>query len=136
MGTSMEQFTGSFTVRVNGDMPIVTVSPRTITAGEKIDINVGVRGACVDPTVELYFDGVKSDGERIGSGGRKAEVTQKGRYKFCDGDYELDDTNSFTVSYQTRPDWDGEYYSRVYYWMDKDTKDYVHSYFTVKPTTK
>lgn len=133
IGTSIEQFTGNFAIRVNNDMPIVAVSPRTVTAGEKINVNVIIRGACVNPTVEFYFDGIKSNGERVNSGVRKAEVTQKGRYKFCNGDYELDEKNSFTVSYQTRPDWDGDYFARVYYWKDRNTKDYLHSYFTVKP---
>jgi len=136
VGTSFEQLTGGFTLQTNDDIPIVTVFPQEVKAGEKVNVNVKVRGACVDPTVEFYFGGVTYDGERTTSGGRKAEVTQKGRFKFCKDDYELDSVNSFSLSYQTRPEWDGDYFVRVYYWKDKNTKDYLHSYFTVKPTSK
>lgn len=132
-GVNMEEFTGRFTLQTNDDIPIVTVLPQEVKAGEKINVNIKVRGACVDPTVEFYFSGVKYDGERGSSGGRKAEVTHKGRFKFCSEDYELDEDNSFTVSYQTRPNWDGDYFARVFYWKDRNTKDYLHSYFTIKP---
>ncbi len=133
IGTSFEQLTGGFTLQSNEDIPIVTVFPNEVKAGEKVNVNVKVRGACVVPKVEFYFGGVTYNGERTSSGGRKAEVTQKGRFKFCKDDYELDSTNAFSLSYQTRPDWDGDYFVRVYYWTNKNTKDYLHSYFTVKP---
>ena len=92
-----------------------------------------VRNACVDPTIEFFFGGVKYDGTVTSSGGRKAEITKKGRFKFCKNDDDLDADNSFTVTYTTRPDWDGDYYARIYFWKDRDTKDYVNVYFTVKP---
>ncbi|MAG52725.1 MAG: hypothetical protein CMH62_02065 [Nanoarchaeota archaeon] len=133
IGTNLPQFTGNFTLTNNNDLPIVSTSPERIKAGEKLNINVQVRGACVDPEIELYFGGVRFDGTEDTNGGRKATITKKGRYKFCKNDYELDDTNSFTVSYRTRPDWDGDYFARVYYWEDRTTKDYLHSYFTITP---
>lgn len=136
IGTSLDQFTGNFTLQTNDNIPIVTIFPQQVIAGEKVNVKVQVRGACVDPTVEFFFGGVKYDGTREGSGGRKAEVTKKGRFKFCNGDYELDKDNTFTVSYQTRPDWSGDYFARVYYWKDKNTKDYLHSYFVVKPNER
>ena len=51
IGTSLNQFTGNFTLQTNEDIPIVTVSPQQAVAGEKVDVKVQVRGACVDPTV-------------------------------------------------------------------------------------
>jgi hypothetical protein len=136
IGSTFSDFTGNFALRTNNDMPIVTTSPNPVGAGSKINVNVKVRGACVDPTVEFYFGGKKYDGTKESSGGRKADVTKKGKYKFCKGDYELDNKDSFTVSYRTRPDWDGDYYAKVYYWKDKDTKDDLRSYFRVRPKTR
>lgn len=133
IGTSLSELTGKFTLQSNEKVPVVTVSPQQIKAGEKINVNVQIRDACVDPTVEFFFGGTNYDGTKVSSGGRKAEVTEKGRFKFCKGDYELDKDNSFTVSYKTRPEWDGDYFARVYYWKDRRTKDYVHAYFVVKP---
>ncbi len=122
IGSTFSDLTGNLTLRTNNDVPIVTTSSSVIGAGSKINVNVQVRGACVHPTVEFYFDGKKYDGTPESTGGRKAEVTKKGRYKFCKGDYGLDDKNSFIVSYRTRPDWDGDYYASVYYWEDKNKK--------------
>ncbi|MAF51275.1 MAG: hypothetical protein CMH64_04260 [Nanoarchaeota archaeon] len=136
IGSNLDQLTGNLTLTNNGQIPIVKISPNEIKAGEKANVNIQVRGACVHPKVELYFGGVRYDGEVQSSGGRKAEITKKGRFKFCKGDYELDSDNSFTISYRTRPDWDGDYYARVYYWKDRDTKDFLHSYFKVRPKSK
>ena len=133
VGTSLSELTGKITLQNNEKVPIVTVSPQKMKAGETVNVNVKVRGACVDPTIEFFFGGTTYDGTKVNSGGRKAEVTEKGRFKFCKGDYELDKDNSFTVSYKTRPEWDGDHFARVYYWKDRRTKDYIHTYFVVKP---
>ena len=136
IGTSLSEFTGNLTLTNNGDIPIVTPLPNEVKAGGKINIKVQVRGACVHPEIEFFFGGVRYNGDKMSSGGRKAEITKKGHYRFCKGDTALDEDNSFTVSYRTRPDWDGDYYARVYYWKDRDTKDFLHSYFKVRPKSK
>tara|TARA_Y100000310_G_C20552292_1_gene748703 strand:- start:632 stop:1108 length:477 start_codon:yes stop_codon:yes gene_type:complete len=133
VGFNLDKFTGNFTLTENKDIPIVTSFPKEIKAGEKINVNVQVRGACVHPEIEFHFGGVKYDGTTGNTGGRKGTVTEKGKFKFCKGDYELNKDNSFDVDYRTRPDWDGDYYAKVYYWKDRKTKDYVNSYFKVKP---
>jgi len=133
IGSNLSDFTGNLTFTNNGKIPIVTSFPSEIKAGEKISINIQVRGACVHPEIEFFFGGVRYNGDIESTGGRKAEVTKKGRFKFCKDDSDLDADNSFTVEYRTRPNWDGDYYARVYYWKDRNTKDFLHSYFKVKP---
>ncbi|MBU2639594.1 MAG: hypothetical protein KKG75_02685 [Nanoarchaeota archaeon] len=133
IGFNLDKFTGNLTLQENKDIPIVTVYPSEVKAGEKIYVNVQIRGACVDPTIEFFFSGIKYDGTISRPSFSLGDITKAGRYKFCKGDYGLDIDNSFTVSYQTRPDWDGDYYARVYYWKDRTTKDYLHSYFRMRP---
>jgi hypothetical protein len=136
IGVNLENFTGNFLLKENGDVPLVTVTPQVLKAGEYVDVNVRVRGACVHPQIEFFFDGVKYDGTRTRPSFSLGDVTKSGRYKFCKNDYGLNKDQSFTVSYKTSPEWDGDYYARVYYWKDKDTKDYLHSYFKVRPNKR
>ena len=133
IGFNLDRFTGNLMLMENKDIPIVTVYPQDIRAGEKIYVNIQVRGACVDSTVDFFFSGVKYDGSSERSSLRLGDAAKPGRYRYCLGDSGLDIDNSFTVSYQTRPDWDGEYYARVYYWPNSKTRDYLHSYFGVRP---
>ena len=133
IGFNLNKFTGNLTLVENKDIPIVTIYPQEIKAGEKIYVNIQVRGACMHPTVEFFFSGIKYDGTVARPSFSLGDTTKQGRYKFCKGDYGLDIDNSFTVAYQSQPDWDGDYYARVYYWKDRTTKDYLHSYFRVRP---
>ncbi len=115
-------------------MPDVTVFPGTVKAGEKINIKVKPNKGCVDPEIGFYFSGKLSDGSITSSGGRKGVVTHKGGYKVCKGDgLILDKDGTFTVSYRTEPIWDGEYYAKVFYWKDRNTKDSINAYFNVLP---
>ena len=132
IGFNLNKLTGGIVIQENKDVPIVTVSPSTIKAGEYVTVNVKVRNACVHPTVELFFSGTKFDGTKTHESFRLGDVTKQGRYKFCKGDYGLKD-NSFKVTYKTSAGWGGDYYARVYYWTEDNTKDYVHSYFRVRP---
>jgi hypothetical protein len=136
LGSNLLGITGNFSLTNNSQVPIVSSSQGVIKAGEKIDINIQVRGACVDPKVKFYFTGTKYDGRDFSNKVFEEQVVHNGRYKYCQGDYGLDKNNGLTVSYRTRPDWDGEYHARVYYWVDRTTKDYVDTYFKVQPKSK
>lgn len=133
IGFNLENYTGNLLkLQEDKNVPIVSISPSVVTAGEYIEIKVKVRDACVHRTIDFFFDGTEYDGTKKNKGGRKATAIKPGRYKFCKRDYGLVDS-SFTLRYKTSPSWDGDYYARVYYWKDRTTKDYVHSYFKVKP---
>jgi len=131
IGFNFDKITGDVTRDL---IPSVTAFPAEVTAGEKINIKVRPNNGCVDPELGIYFSGVKSDGTHEGSSGRRAVVTQKGGFSICKNSKGiLDPDNTFTVNYQTRPEWDGEYYAKVFYWKDRTTKDSVNVYFDVKP---
>jgi hypothetical protein len=116
--------------------PSVTVHPETVKAGGMVDIKIRPRNGCVDPEVGFYFSGRLSDGSIMSSGGRKAvqQANNVGAFKVCKRDLGiLDADGSFTVSQRTRPEWDGEYYAKIFYWKDRKTKDSINVYFNVIP---
>lgn len=135
IGFNFEKITGS----VVHQYPIVKVyktsypQQNEVKAGEKVTVQVQVGDYCVDPEISFYFGGVTYSRKKTSAGPRIATVTKKGSSRICKGDTVLDSKNIFTIQYQTRPDWDGDYYARVYFWKDRDTKDYLNVYFTVKP---
>ncbi len=139
IGFNFEKITGSF---VKNKFPIVGVyktnfpEQNELKAGDPITIQVKVGEYCVNPKISFYFAGKTYAGEIKPAGVRQATVTQKGHFKLCKGDAALDDKNTFTLDYKTKPDWDGDYYARVYYWKDRTTEDYVNAYFRVKPKEK
>lgn len=134
IGFNFDEITGKVTTK--NLIPSVTAFPSEVKAGEMINIKIKPRDACVDPEVGFYFSGKKSDGSIVSSGGRKAvqQPENVGAFKVCKGDAGiLDPDGSFTVSQRTRPEWDGEYYAKIYYWKDRKTKDSINAYFTVNP---
>lgn len=133
IGFNFDNITGEVTKNL---MPDVTAYPQTLKAGEMINIKVRPRNGCVDPEIGFYFSGRLSDNSITSSGGRKSVVIQKGGYKICKGDgLILDKDGTFTVSYRTEPIWDGEYFAKVFYWKDRNTKSSVNIYFNVLPKT-
>lgn len=131
IGFNFNNITGNV---VGSLVPDVTVYPSTVKAGEKINIKVKPNKGCVDPEIGFYFSGKLSDGSMTSSGGRKGTVTHKGGYKVCKGNgLILDKDGTFTVSYRTEPGWDGEHFAKIYYWKDRNTKDYVNARFNVLP---
>ena len=123
----------NLTGRATGNLfPDVTVFPGKVNAGEIVEVKVKPRIGCVDPEISFYYTGKDSSGIVSSSGGRKGTVTQKGGFKICNNDKGiLNPDGSFTVRYRTEPGWDGEYYAKVYYWKDRNTKDYINAYFNV-----
>lgn len=134
IGFNFDGITGNASLNL---VPDITIYPKDITAGEIISIKVKPNSACVDPEISLYFSGVNSDSSVTSSGGRKATVTQKGGFSICKNSKQiLDPDGTFTVTYQTRPDWDGQYYAKIFYWKDKKTQDSINGYFNVESSKK
>lgn len=136
LGFNFEKITGGV---IKHQYPIVKVyktnypQQNEVKAGDKITVEVKVGDYCVVPEISLYFGGVTYTGEKKSAGPRIATVTKKGSSRICKGETVLDSKNTFKVDYQTRPEWDGDYYARVYFWKDRSTKDYLNVYFKVKP---
>lgn len=107
-----------------------------LNAGEKITIAVKVKDACVIPEIELRAGSKTYSGTSRPASVRQATVTQKGHVKICKNDVVLDKEKKFYLTYKTKPDWDGDYFARVYYWKERNTKEYIDAYFKVKPVEK
>ncbi len=143
IGFNFEKVTGE---TIRHQIPIASAyktnfpEQNEVKAGEKITVQVQVGDFCVDPEIGFYFGGITYAGEKTTSGGRKGTVTQKGHFKLCKGDVTLDSRNRFEIEYQTKPEWDGDHYARIYYYNEPDGdrthKDYINVYFKVKPQEK
>ena len=137
LGFNFEKITGGV---IKHSYPIVKVyqtnypQQNEVKAGGQITVEVKVGDYCVAPEISLYFGGVTYAGEKKSSGPRIATVTKKGSSRICKGETVLDSKDTFTVQYSTRPNWNGDYYARVYFWKDRSTKDYLNVYFKVKPS--
>ena len=143
IGFNFEKITGGV---IKHSYPIVTAyrvdsngkelpEQNVLTAGETVKVKVKVGDYCVAPEISFYFGGVTYAGEKKSAGPRIVTVTQKGSSRICKGDSYLINKDTFTVEYSTRPNWNGDYYARVYFWKDRSTKDYLNVYFKVKPKT-
>ena len=134
IGFNFEDITGN---AVKDLAPSVTIYPTDVNAGEKVNIKVRPNNGCVDPEIGLYFSGVKSDSTvDIGSNLRKTTITQKGGFSICKNSKGiLDPDGTFTLSYKTEPNWDGDYYAKIFYWKDRKTKESINVYFSVNPKT-
>jgi len=134
IGFNFDDITGNVTKNL---VPSVTIYPTSVNAGEKVNIKIRPNNGCVDPEIGLYFSGVKSDSTvDTGSNLRQAVITQKGGFSICKNSKGiLDPDGTFTLSYKTEPNWDGDYYAKIFYWKDRKTKESINVYFSVNPKT-
>ncbi len=124
--------------------PTVKTSPSIIKPGEKINIEIKINQACVDPTFEFYPVREDSRGATI-IGTRKAtkfyspdigdckRISTKGAKipcgssKYCKDDLK---NNKIKTTFKTYSDWSGNYILRVYYW-DEGKKEFIDSQFKI-----
>ena len=134
IGFNFEDITGN---AVKDLAPSVTIYPTDVNAGEKVNIKIRPNNVCVDPEIGLYFSGVKSDSTvDTGSNLRQAVITQKGGFSICKNSKGiLDPDGTFTLSYKTELNWDGDYFAKIFYWKDRKTKESINVYFSVNPKT-
>ncbi|MAG45679.1 MAG: hypothetical protein CMH63_02835 [Nanoarchaeota archaeon] len=118
---NFEKLTG-YVPRENG-IPEVSVNPKSVKSGEKIDIRVKVNGFCVDPEFEIVTDkGLHKDNKLYMPTEDDCEGqnfhTCKGS-KYCKGNIIGD---ILKLNYKTQADFEGDYKVRVRY-IEKPGQD-------------